>query len=374
MTEMDTPVDPGAVRSYLETELGTPETFDVEPLSGGNANETVAIRWDGREFVLRRPPEVQTAPELLHDLEREYTALEALSDTPVPTPEVVAVCEDASVIGDVFYVMERLEGEIVDSDLPERFAAPEHRRAIGAETIDTLSTLHNIDANRVGLGSFGDPADYAARQVEMLTEQLEWAQERTAASRELPVCFEVAEWLEANAPETTHHTLVHGDYKPDNLMFAPGTPPTVAGVLDWEMATRGDPFADLGWLLSYWVEERDPSPITDEIRETYGDHEYVPLLEVFVDEYMAFMTGPEFHSRRELLERYEAETGLEYPREHDRFYRTLGIFKLAALCEGFYRTFLEDPSNAKDSYPLMELAVPTLGRQAKLLLEGEIPL
>lgn len=382
MSSPEPAVDVDAVYSFLEADLGSADEIDVEQLDGGNANETLAVRWGNRNLILRRPPVVETAPGLLHDVHREYTILDALESTPVPTPQVVAVCEDSSILGNPFYVMEDLDGDVIDSEVPDRFESPAHRKAIGTETVDTLATLHKIPTDRIpdvlhadrADGSAGLPASDPGRQVGALVDQLEWALDRTADVRELPVWHEVTEWLAANAPVAEHRTIVHGDYKPDNLLFAPGTPPAIAGVLDWEMAGIGDPFTDVGWLLSYWTEASDPTPITNEIQRTYADHEYYPILEVFVDEYAAFMQSSDFHSRQELLDRYEASTGFTYPREHDRFYRALGVFKLAALCEGFFRASLEDAPNAKESYPLMELAVPTLARQAAQIIEGEVPL
>ena len=365
--------DEEALRSYLTEHLGERGSFSIEPFGGGNANETLALEWGDEVYALRKPPVAEPAPEVLHGLLRECEVLSALEETWVLAPDVVLACEGESVIGDIFYVMERIEGDVLELAEPERFQTSEQRRRIGAETVDTLSKIHSIDVDRVGLSSFGDEeTDYLTHQVEQLTAQLEWAQERTAESRELSVCFEVADWLADNVPESENHTLVHGDYKLDNIMFASGTPARIAGVLDWEMSTLGDPLADLGWLLSYWTEERDPSPVTDDIEEEYSDHDYFPMLNVYAEEYSKFMRHEDYHSREELVERYEKQTGFKYT--NDRFYRALGVFKLAALCEGFYRMFLEDAPNTKESYPLMELMVPTLGHQAKQIIDGETPL
>lgn len=374
MTPEPTETEHEALRSYLTDRLGEVESFSLEPFEGGNANETLALEWDDDVYALRTAPAAEPAPEVLHGLLREYEVLDALGETWVPAPNVVLACEDESVIGDPFYVMEMLEGDVLEVAEPARFQTPEQRRRIGAETVDALTKIHNVDVDRVGLSSFGgdDPTEYLLEQVEELTEQLEWAQERTAESRELTVCFEVADWLAENVPEAQYHTLVHGDYKLDNIMFASGTPARIAGVLDWEMSTLGDPLADLGWLLSYWTEDRDPSPVTDDIQERYGDHEHFPMLDVYAEEYSKFMRHEEYHSRAELVERYEKQTGFEYT--DDTFYRALGVFKLAALCDGFYRMFLEDAPNTKESYPLMELMVPTLGRQARQIIDGETPL
>ncbi|WP_159900424.1 phosphotransferase family protein [Salinirussus salinus] len=372
MTTDSMAVDEHALRSSLSSELGAADSCSLEPLEGGNANETSLLQWDEQEFVVRRVPPAEPAPELLHDLDREYRVLDALEETWVPTPDVVTYCDDETVLGEEFYVMERLEGEVFDTQPPARFRSPETRQTVGEQTVDRLAQIHHIDADRVGLSDLGDPAGHTEQLVEKLTAQLEWAQQRTGETRELPVCFEVADWLADNVPPAPHATLVHGDYKLDNLLFGIPDAPRITGVLDWEMATRGDPLTDLGWVLSYWAEAEDPSPITDGIEAAYGDHEQFPVLEVFVEEYSAFMTHPEYHSRQELVDRYERQTGIEY--DHDRFYRALGAFKLAALCEGFYRMYLEDAPNVKESYPAMELIVPALGRKARQIIEGEVPL
>ncbi|MEF8906802.1 MAG: phosphotransferase family protein [Haloarculaceae archaeon] len=372
MTSDGTLEKQAALHSYLGRELGHADSWELRGIDGGNANETTLVEWGDRELVLRQPPALQPAPAVLHDLRREYRVLDALEGTWVPSPDVFAFCDDASVLGDPFYVMEYLEGEVFESEPSEPFQHPDARQRVGAETVDRLAQIHHLDPERIGVSDIGDPDEGIARQVEQFTDQLEWAQERTADTRDLPVCFEVADWLADHVPEARHEAFVHGDYKLDNLLFSDPESPRITGVLDWEMATLGDPLTDLGWVLSYWAEAEDPSPITTDIEAAYGDHEQFPILEVFVEEYSAFMTHPEYHTRRQLVERYEKQTGIEY--RNDRFYRAFGAFKLAALCEGFYRMYLADAPNVKDSYPAMELIVPTLGRKARQIIDGEVPL
>lgn len=218
--------------------------------------------------------------------------------------------------------------------------------------IDTLAAIHTVDVESVGLGEFGHPPGFTERQVERWSEQLMWAFEVTADEREVSVLYDVMEWLQNNAPENTPSTLVHGDYKLDNVMY--GTTPTIAAVFDWEMSTLGDPFTDLGWMLSYWWDENDPDP--PEATDTLTT---------------SFMTQDGYNTRRELIERYETETGLLF--ENDRFYRALAVYKLAALGEMFFRRYLEGNSD-DPMYPRMRDGVPQLAERAQRIIDGEEPL
>lgn len=365
-------LDETALESFLERELGPADGIAVRELPGGNANETYLVTWGTRELVLRVPPPAEPAPELLHGIDREYDVLTAIETTPVPAPSAIAQCADETVVGAPFYLMEYLTGDVIEDDLPERFETPAARRRVGEEVIDTLAALHTVEYDTGALDTLDEPDGYLDRQVERLTAQLTWAEERTAAERHVAQLHTVGEWLADNVPEQGGAALVHGDYKPDNLMFAPGLPPTLVGVLDWELCARGDPLADLGWLLSYWHEARDPSPLTADIRETYADHDYFPMLQLFVTDYSRFMEQGDIHSRRDLVERYEAQTDFSYA--HDRFYRALATYKLAVICEGFYRMHLEEAVSAKPTYPVMEMLVPVLAEQATQILDGDCPL
>ncbi|NEU57786.1 phosphotransferase family protein [Halorussus sp. MSC15.2] len=344
-------VDRSALRDYLAQQLGETETYTVRHHEEGHSNETLFVTWGDRELVVRRPPPGETA-ETAHDVLREYRVLDALQDTDVPVPGTVLACEDHSVVGSDFYVMERVEGDVLRDAEPDRFGTPEARRRVGEELVDTLAAIHALDYEEVGLGEFGHPPGYTERQVERWTKQLHWAFERTADERTVPELRSVGDWLAENCPTDHEHALVHGDYKLDNVLFAPGTPPELAAVFDWEMATLGDPLADLGWMLSYWRDPDDPDPATPELTAT-------------------FMESEGYSTRRELVERYERETGIEY--EHDRFYRSLAVYKLAALGEMFYRRYLEGNSD-DPMYPAMEHRVPDLARRAKRIIDGDEPL
>lgn len=355
-----------SLRTYLEEKLGAVDSYQFEAIGEGKANETIGVSWGDRELVLRQPPAVKTAPGLLNDVLHEYSILAAIDDTWVPTPRTVCSCEDETVIGDEFYLMERVKGAAIREDVPPRFQTPSYGAQISEEIIDTLSKIHNLDHERLNIE---EPTQSVRDDVAQLVELHAWAEERTEERRVVTRLHEVGDWLRENAPETTTHRLVHGDYKPDNLMFAPETPPRISAVLDWEMSTIGDPLSDLGWLLSYWHEEGDPSTITDGIRSEYSCHDLFNSVEKRQKSYSRFMDREGYLTRREMVNRYELQTGIEY--SNDTFYRALGVYKLAVILEGFFRVYLEGSPSTKDGYQRTEVLVPTLSEKALQIIKGE---
>jgi len=346
-------VDVDALESFFERELGPADAYEVERHQEGHSNETLFATWGDRELVIRRPPPGETA-ESAHDVLREYMFIDALQDTAVPVPATVAACEDHSIIGSDFYVMERVEGEVLRETEPPGFDTADTRRRVGEELVDTMAEIHQVDTEAVGLDDVGHPPGYTERQVDRWGQQLAWAFEVTTEDREVPKLEAVGEWLEANCPTDHPGTLVHGDYKLDNVTFGRETPVDLLAVFDWEMATRGDPRFDLGWMLSYWRDATDPDPVFEELVTD-------------------FMAHPDYPTRRELVDRWEELTGFEYTEEHDRFYRTLSVYKLAGLGEMFYRRYLEGNSD-DPMYPKMEERVPHLADRAMRIIEGEEPL
>lgn len=345
-------VDPDRLAAYLESELGATDEYEIEHHQEGHSNETIFVTWGERELVIRRPPPGDTA-ETAHDVLREYRVMDALQETTVPLPTTVLACDDYDVMGSDFYVMERLNGDVLRSGEPQRFQNPDARQQIGEELIDTLGAIHTVDIEAVGLEEFGHPPGFTERQVKRWSEQLMWAFEVTSDEREVSLLYDVMEWLQDNVPENTPSTLVHGDYKLDNVMYAPDEP-RIVGVFDWEMSTLGDPFTDLGWLLSYWWDEDDPDP--PDATETLTN---------------SFMRNTDYNTRRELIERYETATGFTF--ENDRFYRTLAVYKLAALGEMFFRRYLEGNSD-DPMYPRMRDGVPQLAERAQRIINGKEPL
>jgi aminoglycoside phosphotransferase (APT) family kinase protein len=343
--------DEASLRASLAEHLGDADRFAVERCTDGHSNETLFVTWGDRDLVIRRPPAGETA-DRAHDVLREYRVLDALQNTAVPVAPTVFACDDHDVLGADFYVMERVDGDVLREDEPARFATPELRERLGREHVDTLAAIHDVDVEAVGLSEFGYPEGFAQRQVKRWSEQLTWAFSKTSHEREVPEIYELMEWLQEHAPEDHPHTLVHGDYKLDNVMFAPGTPPAVAAVFDWEMSTLGDPRTDLGWLLSFWRDPGDPEPAIPDLAATFMEREGYP-------------------TRQELVDRWEAETGLTY--EHDRFYRTLAVYKLCGLGEMFFARHLQGDSD-DPLYPKMREGVPHLARRALDIVDGAEPL
>lgn len=373
MTEYDisTDLDGESLAAHLTDRLGPATALHVHPLEGGNSNETLLVEWGEQTFVLRRPPARQPVPDLLHDVTREFEVLTGLRGTAVPAPEPVLCCRDESVLGAPFYLMDLVPGSVLGGEEPDRFANPNRRRKVGEEIIDGLVALHALERETVGPAAADDPPDLEAA-VAAHTDRLDRALARTAAERPLPRARAVGGWLAANVPDPTETVVVHGDYKPDNMLFGPATEPTLAAILDWEMAGAGDPLVDLGWFLAYWADPGDPDAIDDTFESRFGDHEMYPAVEEYVGDHAGFMTNEGYHTRQELVQRYESRTGREYG--HDRFYRALALYKLIAICEAFYAHYLDDPAQTKPTYPLMAVLVPAIAARAKLIVDGESPL
>jgi aminoglycoside phosphotransferase (APT) family kinase protein len=352
---LDRIVDEQALREFLTEELGPVEEFDVQRHNEGHSNETLFVTWGDRDLVIRRPPPGKTADNA-HDVLREYHVIDSLQATSVRVPGTVVACDDHDVIGSDFYAMDHVEGRVLRTSEPDEFADPDSRRQLSVALVDQLVNIHSVDYEAVGLesGEFGYPPEFTQRQVNRWTEQLTWAFEVTADEREVPELYDIGEWLSDNVPgdDAYPNTLVHGDYKLDNVLFRRAEEVKVAAVFDWEMATLGDPFTDLGWMLSYWHDEGDPEPPTDSLTSDY-------------------LTRDGYLSRRELVARYEAATGYEF--ENWRFYWVLATYKLAGLGEMFFRRYLEGNS-ADPMYPKMEDNVPALADRALAIIDGEISL
>ncbi len=289
-------------------DLEAPATLTVSPIGEGHSNVTFGLSTGA---VLRRPPRGPLPPSA-HDVLREAQLLGALEPTPVRVPRVLAVCDDPATIGAPFYVMEHVEGEAITSSLPPALDTAGERRRIADELIDALVEVHSVDWRRAGLEGFGKPTGYLERQLRRFTGL--WEHNRT---RELPQVEQIAQWLSENLPESPPATIVHGDYRLGNTMFAPDAPARLIAILDWEMATIGDPLADLGYLMSHWLQ-----PGEDVGRFTL--HTVTSL--------------PGFPTRAELLARYESLAGRSVP--DLSWYVTLALWKAVVFMEGNYKRAL----------------------------------
>jgi aminoglycoside phosphotransferase (APT) family kinase protein len=344
---LDRLVDIEGLESYLTAEFGPVEEFSVERHAEGHSNETLFVVWGERDLVVRRPPPGETA-DTAHDVLREHHVIDALGSTAVPVAKTLHACDNHEILGSDFYLMERINGDVLRETEPERLSRPVAREQIGTELIETLAAIHAVDYESVGLGEFGRPSGYTSRQVKRWTAQIEWAFKTTRAVREVPELVAVGEWLAENVPEQHSETLVHGDFKLDNVMYAPGTPPKVVAVFDWELSTLGDPLADLGWLLLFWYDDGDPDPVMPELMSTFTAQEG-------------------YSTRADLIKHYESATGRTFA--HERFYRALAAYKMAALGEMFFARYLNDDSD--DSlYPKMEAQVPALAKRTLEYVEG----
>jgi len=303
------------------------------PVGDGHSNVTYLIERGEQAVVLRRPPRPPLPPSA-HDVLREARLLRALRDTPARVPEVLAVCEDPATIGAPFYVMERIEGEVIVASVPATLDTPQQRRAIGEQLIDALVEIHAVDWRAAGLEDFGKPTGYLERQLRRFLGL--WELNKT---REIPAVESVGAWLGEHMPTSGAATIVHGDFRLGNTMFAFTAPARLLAVLDWEMATIGDPLADLGYLCMMWTEAGDP---VGGLREHLGK-----------------VTRTEgFPTRTELIARYEERSGRSM--SNIRWYTTLALWKSVVFMEGNYKRAIagttDDPYLKQFGEGVLELA------------------
>jgi aminoglycoside phosphotransferase (APT) family kinase protein len=317
------------LREFLGAhELEAPAALDAEPIGEGHSCVTFGL---STGVVLRRPPRGPLPPSA-HDVLREARLLRALEPTPVRTPRVLAVCDDTEVIGAPFYVMERIDGDVITSEIPPPLDSPEQRRVIADELVDSLVELHAVDWTAVGLEGFGKPTGYLERQLRRFNGL--WEHNRT---RDVPAVEEVGTWLADNLPQSGPATIVHGDFRLGNTMFAAGAPARLIAILDWEMATIGDPLADLGYTMIHWIEPDDP---------------------VGRFNLQAVTTKPGFPTRQELIARYEERSGRSM--QALDWYVTLALWKAVVFMEGNYKRAVsgstDDPYLKSFGEGVLELA------------------
>ena len=317
--------DVDALDAWLAPRLdGFGRGLRVRQYEGGQSNPTFLVESAARRVVLRKKPPGPLLPTA-HQIEREYRIIRALADTPVPVPEVLALGEDASVIGTEFYVMSHVDGRIfADPRLPGLDS--DARRALYRSTVAGLAAIHAVDVEAAGLAGLGPPAGYLERQVRRWSRQYE-----ASRTDRIEAMDDLARWLPRNLPSSPRTALVHGDYRIGNLVFGRESA-RLAGVLDWELATLGDPFADLAYLCMGYHHEPPGSP---GLVAYPGSESGVP-------------------AESELLAEYCRLSGIdEVP--HWRFYLAFSFFRLAAILQGVYRRGLEGNASSSEALSKRDL-------------------
>jgi aminoglycoside phosphotransferase (APT) family kinase protein len=332
------------VRAFLDAnQLGTGQVHARRIGEGGGSNFTFLLERDDSRYVLRRAPRPPLPPSA-HDMVREARLQLALAPLGIRVPSILAVCEDETLLGVPFYVMDFIDGHVLSTDLPAELEADaDARRRLGEDLVDTLVEIHSADVSDPGLTPFVRPGSYLERQVRRFTQL--WI---VNATRELPVVDEVGSVLAERLPEPLPPTVVHGDYRLGNMITMRARPDRIAAVLDWEMGAIGDPRADLGYLVATYSEPGgDANPLgTSPVTATPG-----------------------FPSRAELVERYVSTSGRDV--EPLAWFEALALWKAAVFCEAIYGRFVRGELTADDAGAerfaegvprLAEIAAETLQR------------
>lgn len=364
MSDDASDVDTDRLASYLAETLGECVVDAAVIETGLNRVIRVATPDDPQAYVVRQPNSDRTDHGFV-DVATEHTVLERLEPTDVPAPRAVSCCEDESVLGGPFSVIEYLDGDGIDwgDPLPAGHRDEESRVGVGELLADRLSDLHALDAGR--FAGVCERVD-TRTQLDRTLAQLEAATSETG--HEPAALGRVANWLEANAPDRPATALVHGDYKPDNVFFTWADRPRVSGVVDWETAKLRDPRTELGYLLFYWREQGGPSPSLDDLAERHPDPVVAEIREREQRGFWPFTKRPGSPSRRELVDYWEGATGLAYG--DDRFYRAFAAVMLATVWEGLYADALERGEEAAD----WEAHIEHVAMLAEAVVDGDLPL
>jgi aminoglycoside phosphotransferase (APT) family kinase protein len=314
----------------------------IELISGGRSNLTYRLDTSGGRLVLRRPPLGHVLPTA-HDMAREYRVLSALHGTDIPVPRPVALCQDAAIIGAPFYLMDYVDGLVLRSAEDGEQLTPDQGRQLSERLIEMLAAIHAVDPGAVGLADFGRPDGYLARQLTRWQRQWE-----LSATRQMPGYDSLVARLTAGLPAASEGTLVHGDFRLDNMLVTLGPRPGIGAVVDWEMSTLGDPLADLGLTLMYWA---DP-----------GDADWLSI-----NVGAAVTSRPGFLTKAELAGRYAALTGRDL--SGIGYYIAFGCFKLAVVLEGIHARFLQNKT-VGEGFEREGPAVPVLIERAHQMLNS----
>ena len=336
-------LDVKVIEPFLKDTLpGLSGPMTVEQFPSGYSNLTYLVRIGNKELVLRRPPFGRKA-KTAHDMGREYRILKALNPVFPYCPKPLAYTEDEAILGCPFYVMERIQGIILRRKLPEGldFTA-DQMHSLCESLLDVHYRLHSIDYKAVGLEGFGKPEGYVKRQVEGWSERY-----RNARTPDAPAFEKVMQWLhDKMPPDFSKPSVIHNDFKFDNVVLSPDNPLKVVGVLDWEMATVGDPLMDLGCSLGYWVQSDDPPNL-----QAVG---------------MQPTVLPGALSRDEVVEGYAEKTGIRI--DNFDFYYCFGLFRLAVIVQQIYYRFYHGQTK-DERFKMLIMVAHILEEQANKTME-----
>jgi aminoglycoside phosphotransferase (APT) family kinase protein len=315
-------LDTGIIDAYLKAHIpGLSGTPQISQFPGGASNLTYLLQYPEHELVLRRPPFGHKAKSA-HDMGREYRILNQLNAGFPYCPKAYVHCTDESVIGSEFYVMQRVNGIILRADLPSElnFDAKQTQQ-LCKSFIDKLVELHQVDYNACGLGDLGKPQGYVQRQISGWSDRYE-----KALTPDAPLWTEVKAWLNAKMPaDHPRSSIVHNDYRFDNVILDPNNPQQIIGVLDWELTTLGDPLMDLGNSLAYWIEAKDPAPVQLMRRQPSN--------------------APGMLTRQEFADYYAERAGIKI--DCIDYYYTYGLFRLAGIVQQIYYRFFHGQTQDK---------------------------
>ncbi len=348
LSELDHLVPVEGLERFLDERFGPSDAQpELRKLGDGHSNLTFLVSRGDEQWVLRRPPRGDILPGT-HEMHREFTVMKAITDAgaDVPVPRPIELCGDESYIGAPFYLMSYVDGIVIRGPIPAQFDTVEHRRGIGFELVERLADIHALDWQAIGLESLArKPEAFLSRNLRRMQELYDAIRHRDVAEIDA-----AGEWLRANAPQQEDVTLTHGDYKLDNVMLDTTPPPRIAAVVDWEIATIGDPMVDLGWLLYFSPEVADPEFQT----AVAGDA----------------TRADGFPSRAELAARYAQRTGRSLG--DLRFYCAMAGWKIAIIMEGSNARFKQ--GMADDSmFAALDGAVPALAQRALDIISGSTP-
>ena len=337
-------LDTDKLETYLKKHIPELEgALVVEQFPRGYSNLTYLIKVGGREMVLRRPPfgaNIKSA----HDMGREYRILSRLGTAYPKVPRALVYCEEPSVLGAPFYVMERVTGVILHATLPEGMTiASDQMRRVSEASIDNLAAIHAVDYHAAGLGELGRPEGYVERQVTGWIGRYD-----KARTDDIPALDRAARWLVDHKPAESGAALIHNDYKYDNLVLDPADLPRISAVLDWEMATLGDPLMDLGTTLGYWVEATD-APDLQALR-------------------FGCTTLPGNLTRTEIVERYAQASGRDV--SDVVFYYVFGLYKIAVISQQIYARYKQGLTK-DERFGLLIHAIRAIGDTAVAAIERQ---